>query len=135
MEKITFKNSRNLNINGLFHPVDSDSVIILCHGLGGDNSEWGRFEPTATKFNEAGYNVLRFDFGGCGDRPNRFCNCAWRVCNGDAGTCQNQFNDWQYPPKHYEPPNGNRPCGRCFPWILHRFLWRRDAGDDWRQPT
>jgi pimeloyl-ACP methyl ester carboxylesterase len=67
MEKITFKNSRNLNINGLFHPVDSDSVIILCHGLGGDNSEWGRFEPTATKFNEAGYNVLRFDFGGCGE--------------------------------------------------------------------
>ena len=23
----------------------------------------------------------------------------------------------------------------AFSWILHRFLWRRDAGDDWRQPA
>ena len=67
MEKVTFKNSRNLNIRGLFHSADSDSVIMLCHGLGGNNSEWGRFEPTAIKFNEEGYNVFRFDFGGCGE--------------------------------------------------------------------
>ncbi|MCO4819139.1 MAG: hypothetical protein KC517_05910, partial [Bacteroidetes bacterium] len=91
----------------LIHPTNSNIVYVSSMGpLWSAGGERGIYKTI-----DGGV-----DFGGCGDRPNRFCHCTWRVCNRDAGTCQNQFNDWQYPSKHYEPPNGNRPCGRCFPW-------------------
>ncbi|MBZ9569768.1 alpha/beta hydrolase [Patescibacteria group bacterium] len=39
----------------------------MAHGFTGDKSEWGRFDKTAEAFNEAGYNVLAFDFSGSGE--------------------------------------------------------------------
>lgn len=67
MEKVSFKNSRNLNLVGNLHSADSNSIIIMAHGFTGDKSEWGRFDKTAEAFNEAGYNVLAFDFSGSGE--------------------------------------------------------------------
>lgn len=67
MEKVNFKNSRNLNLVGNLYPADSNSIIIMAHGFTGDKSEWGRFAPTAEVLNKAGYNVLVFDFSGSGE--------------------------------------------------------------------
>lgn len=70
MEKINFKNSRNLNLVGNLYLADSESVIIMAHGFTGDKSEWGRFDKTAEALNKAGYNVLAFDFSGSGESDN-----------------------------------------------------------------
>ena len=70
MEKVNFKNSRNLNLVGNFYSTDSGSVIVMAHGFTGDKSEWGRFDKTAEALNKAGYNVLAFDFSGSGESDN-----------------------------------------------------------------
>lgn len=67
MEKIRFKNSRNLNLIGEFFASDSKSMIIMAHGFTGDKSEFGRFDKLAESFNKSGFNVLTFDFSGCGE--------------------------------------------------------------------
>jgi pimeloyl-ACP methyl ester carboxylesterase len=67
MERIAFKNSRNLNIVGHLHRSKSRSMIILCHGFTSDKSSRGRFDRFAQTFNQNGYGVLAFDFSGCGE--------------------------------------------------------------------
>ena len=67
MEKINLENSVGLNLVGDFYEADSDKCIILCHGFTGDRHEWGRFDKTASELNKEGYNVLTFDFSGCGE--------------------------------------------------------------------
>lgn len=65
-ENIKFRNSRNLLLNGTFYKADSDSIIVMSHGFTADQSEWGRFEKVAKVLNDQGYNILTFDFSGCG---------------------------------------------------------------------
>ena len=77
MEKVTFKNSRNLSLVGNLYTskakykskseAKSKSVIILCHALANDKSERGKLDRVAEKLNSSGYNVLAFDFSGCGE--------------------------------------------------------------------
>lgn len=67
MEYITFKNSRGLNLSGRFYPAGSDGIIIMCHGLTADKSSLGRFDIVAESFRLSGFNVLNFDFSGCGE--------------------------------------------------------------------
>lgn len=67
MENISFRNSRGLSLAGNFYAADSGTAIVMCHGFTGDKSEWGRFDKAAYRFNEAGYNVLNFDFSGSGE--------------------------------------------------------------------
>ncbi len=70
MKKVNFKNSRNLNLVGNLYSANSKSLIILVHGYTGDKSEWGRFDKTAEALNKLNYNVLAFDFSGCGESDN-----------------------------------------------------------------
>ena len=67
MKKITFKNSRSLNLVGNIYPADSDKIIILAHGFTSDKSANGRFDRLAEELNKAGFNALAFDFSGCGE--------------------------------------------------------------------
>jgi esterase/lipase len=39
----------------------------MAHGFTGDISEWGRFDKVAESLYQSGYNVLTFDFSGCGE--------------------------------------------------------------------
>lgn len=41
-------------------------IVVLCHGFTGDQTEWGRFEKTATVLNQHGYDAITFDFSGSG---------------------------------------------------------------------
>jgi len=67
MERITFRNSRKLSLVGNLYPSNSKSIIIMCHGFTSDKNSRGRFPKLATAFNEYGFNVLSFDFSGCGE--------------------------------------------------------------------
>lgn len=67
MERVTFKNSRNLNIVGNLYPSTSESIIIMCHGFMSDKHSRGRFERLAAAFNKSGHSALNFDFSGCGE--------------------------------------------------------------------
>jgi len=67
MEKVVFKNSRNQSLVGHLHASKSKSIVILSHALANDKSERGKLDQVAKKLNDSGYNVLAFDFSGCGE--------------------------------------------------------------------
>jgi pimeloyl-ACP methyl ester carboxylesterase len=67
MARITFTNSRNLHLVGNLHRADSSAVVLMAHGYCGDKAAGGRFDRIAGALNEAGFNVLPFDFAGCGE--------------------------------------------------------------------
>lgn len=45
----------------------SKSIVIMSHALANDKSERGKLDKVAEKLNQSGYNVLAFDFSGCGE--------------------------------------------------------------------
>jgi len=67
MEHVIFKNSRNLCLAGCLYPAESEIIIIMCHGFMSDKSSLGRFDRLAESFQKSGFNVLTFDFSGCGE--------------------------------------------------------------------
>jgi pimeloyl-ACP methyl ester carboxylesterase len=67
MDRIYFQNSRHLTLIGCFHEANSQAAIVMAHGFTNDKSSQGRFDALADTFNRSGYNVLRFDFSGCGE--------------------------------------------------------------------
>lgn len=79
-EKVRFSTEREgeeLTLVGNYWEAESDVGIVMAHGFTGDKSEWGYFDKIAEDLNEAGYNVLAFDFGGSGesdDEPLRIDN-------------------------------------------------------------
>src|SRR3989344_4456231 len=82
MEKVEFKNIRSKNLVGNFYMANNDSGIIMLHGFTGDKSEHGRFDRIAKALHEIGYNVLAFDFSGCGESDD------------DTLTLEKQINDY-----------------------------------------
>lgn len=67
MEKVKFENDRGLELVGNYWSADSEAGIVMSHGFTGDKTEWGYFDTVAEELNEAGYNVIAFDFAGSGE--------------------------------------------------------------------
>ncbi len=67
MERVIFKNSRNQSLVGNLYTSKSKSIIIIVHALANDKSERGKLDKVAESLNKSGYNVLAFDFSGCGE--------------------------------------------------------------------
>ncbi len=67
MERVEFRNSRGLKLVGNYHSSGTDAAIILAHGFTSDRSALGRFDSLAKALCTTGYNVLAFDFSGCGE--------------------------------------------------------------------
>lgn len=66
MENVWFKNSRGLNLEGVFYPAGSNKAIIIAHGFS-SNKDREHFLKIADSLNNAEFAVLRFDFSGCGE--------------------------------------------------------------------
>ena len=66
MEQIEFKNSRGLTLVGELYPSDSNTVIVMAHGLTGDKHEGGRFDKAAEVL-QGSFSIFKFDFSGCGE--------------------------------------------------------------------
>ena len=79
MKKVFLKNSRGLKLAADFYQSKSKSAIILSHGFLGDRHEWGKFDKTAEVLNNAGYNVVTFDFSGCGESDDAKITLAKQV--------------------------------------------------------
>src|SRR5437867_2971352 len=67
--KIFFKNFDGLNLCGILNhsSESSDSVIILCHGIGSNKNESGVFRKLAKSLADNGFDAFRFDFRGHGE--------------------------------------------------------------------
>lgn len=79
MEKVTFKNSRNLTLVGNFYTSSPENIIIMCHGFISDKSSRGRFDRFANAFYQLGYSVLAFDFSGCGGSDDERLTATTRI--------------------------------------------------------
>lgn len=71
VEKFTIKNRDGYELHAVYYQKaqnsKSDVLVILCHGFTGDKYEWGRFEKTAEKIVERGWDAIFFDFSGSGE--------------------------------------------------------------------
>jgi alpha-beta hydrolase superfamily lysophospholipase len=67
MEKVKFENSRDLELVGNFWSADSEKGIVMAHGFTGSKEQYGKFTEIAEYLNQEGFNVLAFDFSGCGE--------------------------------------------------------------------
>jgi dipeptidyl aminopeptidase/acylaminoacyl peptidase len=68
-EKVVFKSSDGLNLNGYFYPnPQAREAILICHGFHGAAADLHL--PALTLQNQ-GYNILTFDFRSCGASEGR----------------------------------------------------------------
>jgi pimeloyl-ACP methyl ester carboxylesterase len=79
MQKVIFKNSRNLTLVGNLYPSSLETIIIMCHGFTSDKSSRGRFDRFANAFYRLGYSVLAFDFSGCGESDDERLTMNTRI--------------------------------------------------------
>jgi pimeloyl-ACP methyl ester carboxylesterase len=79
MERVTFKNSRNLTLVGNFRSALSKSAIVLAHGFTSDKSSDGRFDRLGESLHSIGYSVLAFDFSGCGESDNDILDIGHQI--------------------------------------------------------
>ncbi|MTI66976.1 MAG: alpha/beta hydrolase [Firmicutes bacterium] len=79
MERLVFKNSRNLSLVGNLYTSDSNSIIIMAHGFTNNKSSQGRFNKIAEALNKLNFNVFAFDFSGCGESDPDILSAANEV--------------------------------------------------------
>ncbi|KHE72626.1 S9 family peptidase [Halobacillus sp. BBL2006] len=84
MEEFEFYNQEVLRLSGVLQRGTSGKMIIMCHGFRSNRSSKGRFDRFAGTFQRMGYNVMRFDFGGCGKSGNRPITLAGQVSDLSA---------------------------------------------------
>ncbi len=72
MNRITFQNSKGVNLVGVLHiPQEkTSSVVIVSHAFT-SNKNRERLIRIADTLSESSFAVLRFDFGGCGENEDR----------------------------------------------------------------
>lgn len=69
---ITFQ-SQGAQLVGMHHNVDTEKIVIMCHGFTSNKSESKRlFVEAARDFASRGFNAMRFDFYGSGDSEGEF---------------------------------------------------------------
>lgn len=67
MERVTFSNALGTGLVGHYHSAANGNGIVLVHGFCNDKSSNGRFDALSNALNSAGFAVLAFDCGGCGE--------------------------------------------------------------------
>lgn len=66
IQKLTFKNSRNLTLPAIFEGEDREApVVVICHGYGSSKDSIS-YKNLVPKLLNRGLSVFRFDFSGCG---------------------------------------------------------------------
>lgn len=75
-QEIRFKNSRGLNLAGLFYPIAGPNgpVLIVCHGFTGGKEGGGNAKTMGEELGVHGFNTLLFDFSGNGESEGLFEN-------------------------------------------------------------
>ena len=67
MECVKLPSTNGLNLAGTWYSGKSDVALICAHGFAGEKTSKGRFTRLGEELSPLGYNVLAFDFSGCGE--------------------------------------------------------------------
>lgn len=70
MRKLIYTTSDDISINGILEENNSDTCVIMCHGIRSGKEEHGKFTKIANQLNFYGIDSYRFDFRGHGDNPS-----------------------------------------------------------------
>lgn len=70
MEKVTFTTANQSKLIGYWYQGVNDTAVILSHGFVSNKTSSNRFTRIAERYNQLGFTVLTFDFGGCGESPD-----------------------------------------------------------------
>lgn len=68
MDKIQFKNSRGINLTGVFHEVDNPvAAVVMVHGFTSHKESRGKFGKLGELLSSKGILAFRYDAGGSGE--------------------------------------------------------------------
>jgi pimeloyl-ACP methyl ester carboxylesterase len=113
MKKVIFKNSRNLDLVGNLYTCNSKTIVIMCHGFTSDKYSSGRFEKMVNKLNESKFDVLTFDFGGCGESEDEILTVENQV--DDLKNAVNYVKSLGYTKlAYYGHSIGTLICLKCY---------------------
>lgn len=79
LERVEFYNNRSQKLVGHLYSSASTKIIIAAHGLASDKTAGGRTALIADSLVKNGYDVLAFDFSGCGESDNERVAVARQV--------------------------------------------------------
>jgi pimeloyl-ACP methyl ester carboxylesterase len=83
-----FENRRGLRLFGMFHKPDTRqraTGAVFCHPIGDDKTfSYRAYVEFARALVAAGYAVLRYDSGGCGDSEGEFVDATVDTLRDDA---------------------------------------------------
>jgi pimeloyl-ACP methyl ester carboxylesterase len=79
MEILNIKNSRNSNLVAHLYTTSSKSIIVLSHGFKSDKYLRGDFNLIIESLHSLGYNILTFDYSGCGESDDGTITVAKQV--------------------------------------------------------
>lgn len=65
--RINIKNKENKTLAGDLYKTGSDTIIIISHGFVSDRHADGKFDVASKLLSENGFDVLTFDYSGCGE--------------------------------------------------------------------
>lgn len=72
MEKIKYNTIDNITLNGILEKNNSNTCIIMCHGIRSGKEEHGNFTKLAEVLNKNNIDSFRFDFRGHGENDSEF---------------------------------------------------------------
>lgn len=72
MKKLKYITSDNIELNGILAKNNSNTCVIMCHGIRSGKEEHGNFTKLAKNLNENNIDSFRFDFRGHGENNTDF---------------------------------------------------------------
>lgn len=72
MEKIKYNTIDNITLNGILEKNNSNTCVIMCHGIRSGKEEHGNFTKLAEVLNKNNIDSFRFDFRGHGENDSDF---------------------------------------------------------------
>lgn len=72
MEKMRYKTSDNIELNGILERNNSNTCVIMCHGIRSGKEEHGNFTKLVEILNSNNIDSIRFDFRGHGENNTDF---------------------------------------------------------------
>ncbi len=79
MPRVTFRNSRGLELVADLTPAAGGAIVVMAHGFASDRRSRGRFPALAAALAAAGRASLAFDFGGCGESDDDVLTLAHQI--------------------------------------------------------
>ena len=96
MRKVNFMTNDNVRVYGILNNNNSDTCVIMCHGIRSGREEHGNFTKLVEELNKYKIDNFRFDFRGHGESKEDFLKMDIVGAIKDLEATMEYINDLKY---------------------------------------